>query len=105
MEHKSNVIERALAKMSKSQVFEFNDVFTRNKIISIINPYLETVKSDRGIQDFMVICDATNNTPDIISRNQLIVDIYIKPTMAAEFINLRFTNAGVNDFSTIIQNA
>ena len=100
-----NVIERALAKMSKYQVFEFNDVFTRNKIVSIINPYLETVKSDRGIQDFMVICDTTNNTPDVISRNQLIVDIYIKPTYVAEFINLRFTNCGVNDFSTIIQNA
>ncbi len=100
-----NCIERALAKMSKHQVFEFNDVFTRNKIVSIINPYLETVKSDRGIQDYMVVCDTTNNTPDIISRNQLIVDIYIKPTLVAEFINLRFTNAGVNDFSTIIQNA
>jgi hypothetical protein len=97
-----NVIERALAKMSKYQVFEFNDVFTRNKIISIINPYLETVKSDRGIQDFMVICDTTNNTPDIISRNQLIVDIYIKPTYVAEFINLRFINCGVNDFSSVI---
>ena len=100
-----NCIERALAKMSKHQIFEFNDVFTRNKIISIINPYLETVKSDRGIQDFMVVCDTTNNTPDIISRNQLIVDIYIKPTYVAEFINLRFINAGVNDFSTIIQNS
>ncbi len=100
-----NVIERSLAKMSKYQVFEFNDVFTRNKIISIINPYLETVKSDRGIQDFMVVCDTTNNTPDIISRNQLIVDIYIKPTYVAEFINLRFINCGVNDFSTVVVNS
>ena len=91
--------------MSKYQIFELNDVFTRNKIISMINPYLETVKSDRGIQDFLVVCDTTNNTPDIISRNQLIVDIYIKPTYAVEFLNLRFINSGVNDFSTVVVNA
>lgn len=100
-----NTIERALAKMSKYQIFELNDTFTRNKIISMINPYLETVKSDRGIQDFLVVCDTTNNTPDIISRNQLIVDIYIKPTYAVEFLNLRFINSGVNDFSTVVINA
>lgn len=100
-----NTIERALAKMSKYQIFELNDTFTRNKIISMINPYLETVKSDRGIQDFLVVCDTTNNTPDIISRNQLIVDIYIKPTYAVEFLNLRFINSGVNDFSTVVVNA
>lgn len=100
-----NVIERALAKMSKYQIFELNDTFTRNKIISMINPYLETVKSDRGIQDYLVVCDTTNNTPDIISRNQLIVDIYIKPTLAVEFLNLRFINSGVNDFSTIVVNS
>lgn len=99
-----NTIERALAKMSKYQVFEFNDVFTRNKVVSIMNPYLETVKSDRGIQDFMVVCNETNNTPDIVSRNQMVVDIYIKPTYVAEFINLRFTNLGVNNFSTAVSN-
>lgn len=100
-----NVIERALAKMSKYQIFELNDTFTRNKIISMINPYLETVKSDRGIQDYLVVCDTTNNTPDIISRNQMIVDIYVKPTYALEFLNLRFINAGVNNFSSIVVNA
>lgn len=100
-----NVIERALAKMSKYQIFELNDVFTRNKIISMINPYLETVKSDRGIQDYRVVCDESNNTPDIISRNQLIVDIYIKPTYCVEFLNLRFINSGVNNFDTIVVNA
>ena len=100
-----NVIERALAKMSKYQIFELNDTFTRNKIVSMINPYLETVKSDRGIQDYLVVCNETNNTPDIISRNQLIVDIYIKPTYAVEFLNLRFINSGVNDFSTVVVNA
>lgn len=97
-----NTIERALAKMSRYQVFEFNDEFTRNRITQMVRPFLETVQAGRGIQEFLVICDETNNTPDIISRNQLIVDIYIKPTYVAEFITLRFTNAGVNDFSTIV---
>ena len=97
-----NIIERALAKMSKYQVMEFNDTFTRNRIIAIMKPYLATVQADRGIQDFMVICDTTNNTPDIISRNQLVVDIYIKPTYVAEMIHLNFINVGVNSFESII---
>ena len=96
-------MERALAKMAKYSLFEFNDSFTRNYIISVIKPFLGTVKAGRGLQDFLVICDETNNTPDVISRNKLIVDIYVKPTYVAEFIHLRFTNAGVRNFSEIIQ--
>ena len=97
-----NTMERALSKMAKYQVMEFNDNFTRNRIVSMIKPYLSSVQAGRGIQDFLVICDESNNTADVISRNQLIVDIYIKPTYVAEFINLRFTNAGTNSFSEII---
>ena len=100
-----NAIERALAKMSKYQVMEFNDTFTRNRIIAIMKPYLATVQADRGIQDFEVICDTTNNTPDVISRNQLVVDIYIKPAYVAEMIRLSFINCGVNDFSSIISSS
>lgn len=96
-----NTVERSLSRMAKFQVMEFNDVFTRNRIVSMIKPYLGSVQAGRGIQEFMVICDESNNTPDVISRNQLVVDIYIKPTYAAEFILLRFTNAGTNSFSTI----
>ena len=88
--------------MSKYQVMEFNDTFTRNRIIAIMKPYLASVQADRGIQDFMVICDTTNNTPVVISRNQLVVDIYIKPTYVSEMIHLNFINCGVNDFSSII---
>ena len=95
-------LERALWKMAKYQVFEFNDSFTRNRISAMINPFLATVQAGRGIQDYLVVCDTTNNTPDIISRNQLIVDVYIKPTYVAEFIQLRFTNAGTNSFASII---
>ena len=97
-----NTLERSLAKMAKYQVMEFNDNFTRNRIVSMIKPFLGTVQAGRGIQDFLVICDTTNNTPDVISRNQLIVDVYIKPTYVAEFILLRFTNAGTNNFSEVI---
>jgi phage tail sheath protein FI len=97
-----NTMERSLSKMAKYQVMEFNDNFTRNRIVSMIKPYLTTVQSGRGIEDFLVICDESNNTPDVISRNQLVVDIYIKPTYVAEFINLRFTNAGTNSFAQII---
>lgn len=97
-----NTLERALSKMAKYQVMEFNDNFTRNRIVSMIKPFLSTVQAGRGVQDFLVICDSTNNTADIISRNQLIVDVYIKPTYVAEFILLRFTNAGTNSFSEIV---
>lgn len=100
-----NHVERALAKMSKYQVMEFNDTFTRNRIIAIMKPYLASVQADRGIQDFMVICDTTNNTPDVISRNQLVVDIYIKPTYVSEMIRLNFINCGVNDFSSIVSSS
>lgn len=97
-----NTLERSLSKMAKYQVMEFNDNFTRNRIVSMIKPFLSTVQAGRGIQDFLVICDSSNNTPDVISRNQLIVDVYIKPTYVAEFLLLRFTNAGTNNFSEVI---
>lgn len=97
-----NSIERSLAQMSKFQVFEFNDEYTRNRILQMINPFLESVQSGRGIQEFLVVCDTSNNTPDVISRNQLVVDVYIKPSYQAEYISLRFHNQGVNDFSTLV---
>ncbi len=68
----------------------------------MIKPFLSSVQAGRGIQDFLVICDTNNNTPDVISRNVLIVDVYVKPTFVAEFIQLRFTNAGTNSFSSVI---
>ena len=97
-----NTIERAMGKAAKSSVFEFNDPFTRNAILAMFNPYLSTVKAGRGIEDFLVVCDTTNNTPDVISRNELVVDIYIKPTYAAEYIQLNFSNVGTRSFSTVI---
>jgi len=97
-----NTIERAMAKAARSSVFEFNDPFTRNSILATFNPYLSSVKAGRGISEFLVICDTTNNTPDVISRNELVVDIYIKPMYAAEFIILHFNNVGTRSFSSVI---
>ena len=97
-----NVLERAMSKAAKSQVFEFNDVFTRNSILAMFNPFLSSVKAGRGIEDFLVVCDETNNTPDVISRNELVVDIYIKPMYAAEFIKLNFNNIGTRSISSVV---
>lgn len=85
----------------KYQVMEFNDTFTRNRIVSMIKPFLSQVQAGRGISDYLVVCDTTNNTDAVIAANQLVVDIYIKPTYVAEFIHLRFTNAGTNSFSEV----
>lgn len=100
-----NTLERSLSKMAKYQVMEFNDNFTRNRIVAMIKPFLSSVQAGRGIQDYLVICDESNNTADVISRNQLVVDVYIKPTYVAEFIHLKFTNAGTNSFSSVIGGA
>jgi phage tail sheath protein FI len=71
-------------------LFEPNDSFTRLQLINMIDPFLRDVKSRRGIYDYMLVADSTNNTPERIDRNELWVDIYIKPTKAAEFIVLNF---------------
>lgn len=97
-----NTLERAMSKAAKSSVFEFNDPFTRNAILAMFNPYLSSVKAGRGVSDFLVVCDETNNTADVISRNELKVDIYIKPMYAAEFIVLAFNNVGTRSFSSVI---
>jgi hypothetical protein len=97
-----NTLERAMAKAAKSEVFEFNDPYTRNALLAMFNPYLATIKAGRGITDYLVICDETNNTPDVISRNELRVDIYIKPIYASEFIQLNFVNVGTRSIATIV---
>ena len=95
-----NTLERSLAKMAKSTVMEFNDTYTRSHICSVIRPYLAQVQAGRGIQGFLVVCDESNNTPQVIANNQLVVDIYIQPTYVAEMIRLNFINSGTNSFST-----
>jgi phage tail sheath protein FI len=97
-----NTLERAMAKAARSQVFEFNDPYTRNAISAMFNPYLSSIQAGRGITEYLVICDETNNTPDVISRNELRVDIYIKPNFVAEFIHLNFVNVGSRSISSVV---
>jgi phage tail sheath protein FI len=84
------ILEKAISTAVKYFLFEPNDSFTRLQLINMIEPFLRDVKSRRGIYDFLVVCDSTNNTPERIDRNELWCDIYIKPTRAAEFIVLNF---------------
>ncbi len=97
-----NTLERAMAKAARSEIFEFNDPYTRNSLVSMFNPYLASVQAGRGITDYLVVCDTTNNTPDVISRNELVCDIYIRPNYAAEFIQLNFINSGTRSFASVI---
>lgn len=84
------VLEKAISTASKYFLFEPNDEVTRVQLTNMIDPFLRDVKGRRGIYDFLIICDETNNTPERIDRNELWCDIYIKPTRAAEFIVLNF---------------
>lgn len=89
-----NSLERAIARMAKYYLFEFNDSFTRNRFIGTIRPFLETVKAGRGIFDYAIRCDEHNNTPYVIDSNQFVADIAVKPTRVAEFITLNFFAVG-----------
>ena len=91
-------IEESIERAARAQLFEFNDLITRSNFINIVEPYLRDVKSKRGITDFLVICDESNNTPAIIDSNQFKADIFVKPTRSINFIGLTFvaTRTGVS---------
>jgi len=91
------VLEKAIAIASKYQLFEFNDEFTRAQFRNMVEPFLRDVQGRRGIFDFKVVCDASNNTGEVIDRNEFIGDIYIKPARSINFITLNFiaTRTGV----------
>lgn len=96
-------LEKAIAKAAQYSMFEFNDEFTRAQFVSIINPFLRDIQGRRGITDFKVVCDTTNNTPQIIDSNQFVGDIYVKPARSINFIQLNFVAVatGVN-FATVV---
>jgi hypothetical protein len=96
-------LEATIERAARAQLFEFNDTITRANFINIVDPYLRDVKSKRGITDFVVVCDESNNTPDVIDGNQFKADIYIKPARSINFIGLTFvaTRTGVS-FEEII---
>lgn len=97
------VLEKAISRAARASLFEFNDEFTRSQFVSLVAPFLRTVQGRRGIYDFRVVCDETNNTPDIIDRNEFVGDIYIKPARSINYVQLNFiaVRSGV-DFTEIV---
>ena len=96
-------LEKAVATAAKYQLFELNDEFTRAMFRNMAEPFLREVKGRRGVTDFLVICDETNNTGEVIDTNRFVADIYIKPARSINFITLNFiaTRTGVQ-FSEIV---
>lgn len=92
------VVEKAIAAAAKFQLFEFNDAFTRSQFTSLITPFLRDVQGRRGLYDFKVICNESNNTGEVIDRNEFVADIFLKPAKSINFIQLNFiaTRTGVS---------
>jgi len=97
------VLEKAIATAAKFSLFELNDEFTRAQFVGLVEPYLRDVKGRRGVYDFKVVCDETNNTPQVIDSNSFVGDIYIKPARSINYIQLNFVavRTGV-EFSEIV---
>ena len=95
-------LEKAVSTAAKAQLFEFNDEFTRAQFRNLVEPFLRDVKGRRGLTDFLVICDETNNTSQVVDGNKFVADIFIKPNRSINFITLNFvaTRSGV-EFSEI----
>ena len=91
-------VEQALRRSAEAQLFELNDQTTRSNFINIVEPYLRDVQAKRGVYDFLVICDETNNTPDVIDNNEFRADIFLKPTKSINFVTLTFvaTRTGIS---------
>jgi phage tail sheath protein FI len=97
------VLEKAIARAAKYTLFEFNDEFTRSQFRNMVEPFLRDVQGRRGIFDFQVVCDDTNNTGEVIDRNEFIGDIYIKPARSINFIQLNFIAVRTNvEFSEVV---
>jgi len=96
------VLEKAISTAAKFQLFEFNDEFTRSNFVNMVSPFLRDIQGRRGIYDYRVICDSTNNTQEVVDRNEFVADIYIKPARSINYIQLNFVavRSGV-DFEEI----
>lgn len=96
-------IERRVERLASGVLFEQNDVLTRASFSSAVNSYLAEVKAKRGVTDFLVVCDETNNTPDVIDRNEFVAEIFIKAARSINFVNITFTatKTGVS-FSEVV---
>jgi phage tail sheath protein FI len=92
------ILEKAIATAAKYQLFELNDRFTQAMFRNMVEPFLREIAGRRGITDFLVVCDSTNNTPEVIDTNRFVADIFIKPARSINFISLNFiaTRTGVS---------
>jgi len=96
-------LEKSIAEAAKFSLFEQNDEFTRAQFVATVTPFLRDVKGRRGITDFKVVCDTTNNSSNVIDSNQFVGDIYIKPSRSVNYIQLNFVAVGTGvDFNTIV---
>ena len=97
------LLEKAIANAARFQLFEFNDEFTRSQFVSMVEPFLRDIQGRGGIQDFAVVCDASNNTSQVVDANQFRGDIFVKPSRAINFIQLNFVavRSGV-EFSEVV---
>jgi hypothetical protein len=99
-------LEKAIGTAAKFSMFELNDEFTRGQFVALVTPFLRDVQGRRGITDFKVVCDTTNNTSQVIDSNEFIGDIYIKPARSINYIQLNFVAVGTGvDFNTIVNAA
>ena len=98
------VLEKAISVAARSTLFEFNDEFTRAQFVNLIEPFLRDVQGRRGIFDFKIVCDGSNNTGEVIDRNEFVGDIYVKPARSINYIQLNFVavRSGV-DFTEIVR--
>jgi hypothetical protein len=97
------VLEKSISTAAKYSLFELNDEFTRAQFVSLVTPFLRDVQGRRGITDFKVVCDSTNNTSNVIDSNQFVGDIYIKPARSVNYIQLNFVAVATGvDFRTIV---
>ena len=97
------VAERAIATAARNVMFEFNDEFTRAEFVNIVEPFLREIQGRRGITDFKVVCDSTNNTASVVDRNEFIANIFIKPARSINYVTLNFVavRTGV-DFEEVV---
>ena len=98
-------LEKAISAVARDQLFEFNDEITRSNFVNAVEPFLREVQSNRGVDEFVVVCDETNNTAAVIDRNEFVADIFVKPARSINFVGLTFvaTRTGVS-FEEIIGN-
>jgi len=96
-------LESTIERAARAQLFEFNDAITRSNFVNLVEPYLRDVKAKRGITEFLLVCDESNNTPDVIDANRFRADIYVKPARSINFIGLTFvaTRTGIS-FSEVV---